>query len=133
MSKVTIIDNEYASLWYYPETKIVHHKIKKYIYGEQLQNLLNKGTELLKKNGAEKWLSDDRNNNALRPQDSEWSDNVWFPNTVKAGWKYWALVQPKKTIGQMNMKKRTGFVTNGGVTAKVFDNPDEAIKWLENQ
>lgn len=133
MSKTTIIDNEYASLWYYPETKIVHHQIKKYIYGEQLQNLLSKGTEVLKKNGAQKWLSDDRSNNALRPQDSEWTDNVWFPNTTKAGWKYWALVQPEKTIGQMNMKKKTTFVTNAGVVVKVFSNPNEAIKWLESQ
>ncbi|MFL0198830.1 hypothetical protein ACJDU8_25250 [Clostridium sp. WILCCON 0269] len=133
MSKITIIDNEYASLWYYTETKIIHHEIKKYIYGKPLQDLLNQGTEVLKKNGAKKWLSDDRNNSALRPQDSEWTDNVWLPNTVKAGWKYWALVQPEKIIGQINMKKKTSFVTDGGVVVKVFNDPNEAMKWLENQ
>ena len=133
MSKLTIIDNEFASLWYYPETKIVHHKIKKYIFGKTLQDLLNKGSEILKKNGAQKWLSDDSNNNALKVEDSEWTDTVGFPNTVRAGWKYWALVQPEKIIGQMNMKKRTSVVANEGVIVKVFNNTDEAMKWLEDQ
>lgn len=133
MSKLTIIDNEYASLWYYPETKIVHHKIKKYILGQQLQDLLNAGTEQLKKNGAQKWLSDDRNNNALTAKDSEWTNNVWLPNTAKVGWKYWALVQPEKITGQLNMKKQANFTTDAGVVVKVFNDPDEAMKWLEAQ
>ncbi|GBF34693.1 hypothetical protein DCCM_3813 [Desulfocucumis palustris] len=60
----------------------------KYIYGNQLQELLNKGTETLQQNKAQKWLSDDRNNNALTLKDQEWANNIWFPNTAKVGWKY---------------------------------------------
>ena len=29
--------------------------------------------EILKKHGCQKWLSDDRNNSALSPEDTEWS------------------------------------------------------------
>ncbi|ATW27457.1 hypothetical protein DCMF_24310 [Candidatus Formimonas warabiya] len=133
MSKLTIIDNEFASLWYYPDKKIIHHQIKKYITGKPLQDLLNRGTEELRKNGAKKWLSDDRNNNALGVKDTEWANNIWFPNTAQAGWKYWALVQPEKITGQMNMKRQTSFVSDAGVVVKVFNDPDEAMSWLEAQ
>jgi len=130
MDKRIILDNEYATLWYHSDTRIVHHKIKKYIFGQPLQELLSKGTEVLRQNKAEKWLSDDRSNNALTPEDQNWANNVWFPETARAGWKYWALVQPEKVTGQMNMKKQANVVTNGGVTVGTFDDPEEAMDWL---
>jgi hypothetical protein len=106
MEKVTILDNEFATMWYYPDTKIVHHQIKKYIYGEHLQELLNRGIETIQKYHAQKWISDDRNNNALTPQDQEWVKNDWLPNAVKAGWKYWAIVNPEKLMGQLCMERQ---------------------------
>ena len=131
MSKITIIDNEFASLWYYPETKIIHHKIKKYIYGKNFRDLLSRGTEELIKNKAQKWISDDRSNNALTAEDREWGNTVWLPNTAKEGWKYWALVQPEKVAGQMSMKKQADYISEVGVQVKIFSDPDEAMKWLE--
>lgn len=82
---------------------------------------------------AKKWLSDDINNNALTSVDAEWTTNVWIPNTVRIGWKYWALVQPDKITGQMNMKRHTQLCADAGVIVKVFNNPDEAMEWLESQ
>jgi hypothetical protein len=88
------------------------------------------GTEVLRQNKAEKWLSDDRNNNALTTEDQNWANNVWFPETARAGWKYWALVQPEKVTGQMNMKKQANVVTSGGVTVGTFNDPEAAMDWL---
>jgi len=31
--------------------------------------------------------------------------NVWFPTTIQAGWKHWAIVQPKYIISQFNLEK----------------------------
>ena len=31
MSKITILDNEYVTLWYHPDHGIVHHQFHKYI------------------------------------------------------------------------------------------------------
>ncbi len=130
MAKLTILDNDFATLWYHTDTRIVHHQIKKYIYGVHLQELLNKGTETLIQNRAIKWISDDRRNNALTLQDQDWANNVWFPKTAKAGWKFWAMVQPEKLAGQLNMQKQANVVTNGGVTVGTFSDPDEAMSWL---
>jgi hypothetical protein len=132
MSPMTIIDNAYVTLWFHPEKKIVHHQIHKFLYGDALREALNTGTGLLAEHKADKWLSDDRKNWALPPEDIEWSKTDWFPRTVKAGWKYWALVQPEKVVGQMNMKRFTEEYAQQGIIVQVFTDPDAALAWLES-
>ena len=129
----TILDNEYATLLYHPETKIVHHQFHKPIGGQAFRDVLNKGLEVFQEFGAQKWLSDDRANSALSPEDGEWGTNNWNPRVIAAGWKYWAIVMPAKVIGQMNMQYFIKVNSELGVTARVFSDPDEAMRWLEAQ
>ena len=37
MPTQTIIDSPFATLWYYPDKKIVHHQIHKFVHGEEFQ------------------------------------------------------------------------------------------------
>src|SRR5262245_33432777 len=69
MAAVVVIDNPFATLWYHPEKRIVHHRIHQFISGNAFRELLLTGTEILTKNQATKWLSDDRMNAVLRPED----------------------------------------------------------------
>jgi hypothetical protein len=131
MSKTTVIDTDYATLWYYPEQKIVHHVFKRFIYGQEFRQVLEKGLEIFKQHGAQRWLSDDRNNSALPKADSEWGINDWSPRVVEAGWKYWAIVMPDKVVGQMNMQRFIDLYATKGVTIQIFDDSDEALNWLK--
>jgi hypothetical protein len=133
MSNIIIEENAFATLWYHPEKKIVHHEFHKFIYGDVLQSFLMKGTETLKKNGANKWLSDDRKNPVLKTEDADWGQAIWFPQTLQAGWKYWALVQSEGAIAKMNTEKLVKAYSQAGIIAKYFNNPDEAMTWLESQ
>jgi hypothetical protein len=133
MPPVTIIDNPYATLWYHPEKRIVHHQIHQFISGDVFRELLLAGTNVLIKHHAQKWLSDDRNNAVLRPEDVEWSHEFWFPQTARAGWKYWAIVQPVKTVGQVTMKNLASTYGTHGITSKNFTDPSDAMWWLESQ
>ena len=71
MPKTTIIDTDYATLWYHSEQKIVHHQFHKFIYGQEFRQVLEKGLEIFKENDAHKWLSDDRLNSTLTAEDTE--------------------------------------------------------------
>ena len=133
MNRLTIIDNEHLTLWYYPDEKIVHHRLHQYFTGQALREGLTRGAEVLEAHRAQKWLSDDRNSSALHPEDRKWGDNVWFPRVVRAGWKYWALMLPKKAIGQMSMKRVVSFFYEHGITTKMFSDPDEGMRWLRRQ
>ena len=133
MPPVKIMDNVYATMWCYPEKKMIHHQYNKYMTGKNFQDFLMKGTEAMRKYKATKWLSDDRKNPVLAPSDLEWGQKYWFPETLAAGWKYWAIVQPKAALAKMTMDDLVKDYESYGVKAKFFDDPDEAMKWLESQ
>lgn len=133
-SRVSIIENEHACLWYYPDTGIVHHKFIQPAADKYLRSVLLTGLDLLKRHGAQKWLSDDRNNTILSAEDSAWTQDYWLPRALKAGWRYWAVLPPAKTRGQINMQRLMEFVgERSRVNIKICSDPDEALQWLEEQ
>jgi hypothetical protein len=127
----TIINTAYATLVYHPDKKIVHHTFHQPIGGDEFRAVLNTGADILEKNDAHKWLSDDRGNTALSPEDTAWSQANWFPRAVKAGWKFWALVVPEDLYARMNLKEFVDSYFEQGLRIMVFTNPEEAMKWLD--
>jgi hypothetical protein len=91
------------------------------------------GTEGMRKYKATKWLSDDRNNPVLAQSDLDWGQRIWFPATLQAGWKYWAIVQPKAALANMIMHDLEKQYSQYGVETKFFDDPDTAMQWLESK
>jgi hypothetical protein len=128
-----IIDTEAVVLRYHPQSKIVHHEFRRFVHGAEFRNVLEKGLEALRRNHASKWLSDDRGNGPLKPADAEWSLQDWSPRAMAAGWKYWAVVLPKKVLGQMNMKRFIDGSAEIGRIACGFTDPKLALKWLEEK
>ena len=133
MSSIVVVENEHFTLWYYPDSKIVHHAFHQFTFGREFRECLNAGIDVLGEHGAQKWLSDDRNNSALPAEDAKWGQQDWTPRMLEAGWKYWAIVLPEKVIGQMNMKRFIEENAGLGLTMQAFTDPDEALKWLESQ
>jgi hypothetical protein len=125
-----VIDNGSSLLLYHPRHKIVHHELRTVVQGEAFRSILEKGLELFVKNGACKWLSDDRGNGPLTAEDSEWATTSWSPRVMAAGWKYWAVVMPQKVIGQMNMTQWIKTYAEKGVTVSAFTDPERALNWL---
>jgi hypothetical protein len=131
MPKTTVMDNEYITIWYHTEEKIVHHKFHtKTIYGKTFRDALNTGAELLKNNKACKWLSDDRNNVIFAQEDLLWGIEEWQPKVLKYGWKYWAIVKPLDEIGRMNTEQISYDYKIMGITIEYFDEVNKAFEWL---
>jgi hypothetical protein len=130
MSDITVCSNDYATLVYHSDQKIVHHTFHRVISGEEFRKILNMGCEIFREHGASKWLSDDRNNSALSPEDTEWSINDWFPRVKQAGWKYWALVVPPDVLAQLNLKEFVDLYWEKGLRIMVFTEPEAAMEWL---
>jgi hypothetical protein len=131
MEKQTIVDNEFITLWYYPEEKIIHHQFhKKTIYGDALRTTFQKGIDLLKENNARKWLSDDKTNVAFTVDDTNWLMHNWSTRALEAGWKFWALVQPEIELGKMNLEQFTSEYAERGLIVKLFQTPEEGMVWL---
>jgi hypothetical protein len=133
-SRIVLLENEFAQMWYYPEDRIIHHEILQPVAGEAFHNLLMTGLQALNEHNVQKWLSDDRNHSFLNAEDSAWSQEYWLPLAVKSGWRYWAMVPPKHSRGQINIKRLIEYVAEKyRLNAKLFNNPDEALQWLMEQ
>jgi hypothetical protein len=128
-----VLDNEFATLYVYPEKKVVHHVIKKFIFGDAFRTLMTRGADVFEEYNCSKWLSDDRKNSALKQEDVEWGQINWENRILAKGWKYWALVMPEKAIGQMNMRRLVDRYAGMGVTVSVFSDPDKAMAWLNSR
>jgi hypothetical protein len=127
--QVILEDNSFRLL-YHPASKIVHHELRMPVQGERFRGILEQGLELFKKHGARRWLSDDRGNTALPPEDTEWAVTDWSPRVIAAGWKYWAVLMPQKSGGQVNMREFIKAYATKGVTVSAFTAPEAALKWL---
>ena len=130
---LVIIETDAVSLRYYPPSGIVHHEIRRFVHGQEFRDLLSEGARAFRKYGACKWLSDDRGNGPLKPSDRDWARDVWGPDVMAAGWKFWAVVLPAKAMAQMNMQRWIGAYAKQGVTVRAFEDPYEAMAWLKAQ
>ncbi len=132
MAVITIIDDEKRSLFFHSDSKVVHHKVKAPLYGNDFRDMLSRGAECLEKNMATKWLSDDRINGAIAPEDNEWGDSIWAPRVIRAGFKYWAIVGPHTAAGNLQMRRLSSEFRKRGVTVEVFATPEAAMAWHES-
>ena len=136
MEKITILENEYITMWYYPDEKIIYHQIHTYTPGELFRDFLLRGSEVMEKNNAAKWLSDERNNQALNTEDLlrvREEDRSWGDTAQAVGWKYWAIVQPEHLVHKMWLQRiAERYAQNGGIV-RFFAGPDEAMEWLKSR
>lgn len=128
---VTVIDNDWAALWYHPESGIMHHYFKKPVQGRNFRETLDAGLQVMKERGATRWLSDDRNISALSPEDAEWA-KAWGIRASEAGWRCWAIVLPEYVIGKMDMARYIAAQRERGLNVRLFSDPDEALEWLSS-
>jgi hypothetical protein len=109
---------------------VVHHQIHKFIPAGIFQQILTAGAEVLERNRATKWLSDDSANPIVRIGDREWGSTTWLPRVMAAGLKFWAIVPPKQTIGHMQMDQIVADWAPLGLTIQTFEDAKAARAWL---
>jgi hypothetical protein len=125
-----IHDSEWITVWYHPDVKVVHHRFHKATRGEAFRAALRTGTAVLLKQRASKWLSDDRLVFILPQEDQDWAKTQWFPQTLKAGWKYWAIAKPEKAVVDLFLHRLAAAYSAAGVHTELFTTPEAAMLWL---
>lgn len=133
MNGLKIHEGERVRVWCSPALRLVHHEVLAHCHGEHFRTALTLGTDALIEHGCTRWLSDDRRNGPLSPEDAEWAKTVWFPRTRDAGWTHWAVVKPRSVISQLNVQQFIDLYGKQGITVRVFEDPDEALSWLRVQ
>jgi len=130
MTAITIIDEPNRTLVYQPDKAVVHHTILGKLSSAEFRDLLTRGAECLESNKASKWLSDDRNNGPISPEDSTWGETVWGPRVLRAGFKVWAIVVPAHAVGSLQMRRFANEYRERGVKVEIFADLEPAWRWL---
>lgn len=133
MSRVTVVDNEYITVEYLPDKAIIAHVIHQPIGGQILRDAMSIGAKALAEYGVTKWLSDDRKNGPLSPDDIEWGCRHWSRVAIESGWQYWAVVLPEHVVAAGSLAPCMHKLFEMGVGIVAFHNPDTAMRWIENQ
>lgn len=128
-----ILSNQYATLRYYPQEKIIHHVFHRPSSGPEFRAVLDAGVDTLARNEAVKWLSDDRNNANLSEADLQWTMSEWFPRATQTGWKFWALVVPVEALARLSVAEFVDRYYEVGIKLMLFMDPDLAWRWLKER
>ena len=132
MAAITIIDDEKRNLSFHPDLKVIHHTMKSPVNGRDFRDLLTRGAECMEKHRATKWLSDDRKNGPIGPEDAIWGETIWGPRVLRAGFKFWAIVVPSSAVGSLQMRRFANEYRERGVGVEVFDALEPAWTWLKS-
>ena len=130
MQPIIVVNNEYITIRYLPDKKIIYHTIHKPIGPQLLIEAMDAGEVVMRQNGACKWLSDDRKNGPLSPELIPTSKN-WGADMVAAGWKYWADVVPNDIVAAGTLRPLIDTLFELGLRMMVFTNVEDAFQWLE--
>jgi hypothetical protein len=131
MAEVVIVDNEFITVKYLDDKKIIYHTVHKPIPDEPLKKALNAGTDALIEFGACKWLSDDRKNGPVSPEIAAWGREDWDPRTIAGGWKYWANVVPEELVAAGALSPVIEALFELGLRMMVFTSLEPAFQWLD--
>lgn len=130
MSFQIVLDNESATVRYYPDAGYIHHTFHGPQHGAPFMAIMNTALDHLIANGGTKWLSDDRKNAQFEPPDIEFALQDWGPRAAANGWKFWALVVPESLAGQEGMTAIVQAFWELGVRVAIFTEVEEAREWL---
>ena len=133
MSEIILVDNEFITVKYLDDKRIIYHTVHKPLPDQVLKDAVNAGTEALAKHRVCKWLSDDRKNGPVSPEITEWGRNDWNPRTINLGWKYWANVVPEEVASAGALAPIMEDLFKLGLRLMVFTDVESAIEWLDQQ
>ena len=132
MPLIDVVKNEFVTLQYLHEQKMLYHIVHKPVDEEIFKSALNTGVEMLGKNKIGKWLSDDRKNGPFSQAFSEWAINDWIPHAIEAGWQYWANVVPEDLEAAGTLMPFIEVLQEKGLRMGIFTHTEKAVEWLEN-
>jgi hypothetical protein len=132
MAPIVVRKDEYITMAYSPDSKILYHQIHKFFFGQTFREIWNAQIDAFLKFKVRKVLADDTAVKAWSKEDQDWAAANWFPRAVQSGWKYWAIILPPNITGSASIKKLIEHYSSLGIQTKVFSSPADGKKWLDS-
>ena len=108
----------------------VYVKIKGFVQGEALREVLEKGLDLSKARKAVRWMVDLSEQSVSSLADQEWLAREFIPRCLASGVTHGALVLPESMIAQMGVNRVHTIHKANDPGPATFFSVAEARQWL---
>ncbi|OJJ18762.1 hypothetical protein BKI52_24490 [marine bacterium AO1-C] len=123
------LNEEFAAVNYNPQVNLVEVIWRTHQQSSHYRQAINAAYEIILKYGANKWLSDMRNEGVVSVEDQKWLKEEMVPKAFKAGLRRIALVVSKDVFVRFYTKNiQKPLVETFQV--RHFDDIEQAHKWL---
>lgn len=132
--------NSQISIDYDANLQCIRTTWKGFVSGDKYREGWNKVLELAIEKSCNKWLYDQSDQTVSDPKDTKWALNVFFDKAYPTfkGKLNMAIVTSKDTFERIVTAEAIKYVSlfkSGGkaINTKMFDNIEDAEKWLSEQ
>lgn len=124
---------QYVRIHWDDESSSVMAEWLGFIDGQDFRRALDAGHELLVMKRSSRWLADATSLGPFLPEDQRWVNEDWFPRMIASGLRHMAVVEPRKVVAQMSVKRILSRVNGKDVATAHFDSLADARAWLRAQ
>ena len=132
MSEITDVyfERPYGAAKWDTEYNGVYVKLKGFVQGDALREVLEKGLDLSKARKAVRWMVDLSEQSVTSLADQEWIAKEFIPRCLASGVTHGALVLPESVIAQMGVNRVHTIHKTSDLGPATFFSVAEARQWL---
>lgn len=126
------MSNSYVEMKVLKDSRILSVKFLDYVPTKEFISILEYELELIKSYQLNKCFVDLRSVPVYGTGAPEYVKDNWFPEASSLGVRYMSFAIPEEALGKMSMKRAHEEVEKvTEITIEHFEDPNDAIKWLE--
>ena len=131
-----VVELPHLRIFWDEELRAVHLVWLEPTGGAPLREGLNRGLEVLREQGAQRWLADLKWLGVMTKSDEVWVNEDWFSRAIESGMRWLAVVNPESSLSTVSVReimesaKTKERVKSDLVQAHSFETLVDARAWL---
>ncbi|UZR96924.1 STAS/SEC14 domain-containing protein [Chondrinema litorale] len=131
---ITFFEDKVISIKYHPDSNCIENTWNGFANSDTYRANMNKILEAFKKHKADSIMGDVVNMKVVSVADQKWTNEVWQPEILKAGFKRNAIVVSGDIFNKITVEKIVNSTdNNAGVEYKYFSQREKAFAWLRGE
>lgn len=132
MEKVSVYENEFAEISYFPELKLSQVVWRGVVNSEEYRNVFTKAIEYTETHDFVNFLSDATIQGVISPSDRKWFQDVIVTKAIKQGLRFGAVVIKREPFKKYYMNAILRILNRKTkINMKIFYDYDDALAWIK--
>ena len=125
-----LFKTDYLVIEFIEEFNYLAHHWSGFCTSDEFRNGISRMVDFTKEYSVEKILTNVRDQDLVRKEDTDWLTNVAIPKALSNGVRAQAFVLPTDIFTKISVRNFNNSLPNGNFTIKYFDDLEEASTWI---